>query len=487
MSDTPSRSHVASRVRRRFAFVLVGSALSVLSASSDAGAGGNCGPEPKAPVCHGHATCTADAGWTFDPLPAGTSCTQRNGQSGVCSPNGFCGPPPRTGTVRPAYYVLAVLYSPPGNKSKVTYADGSSAGTTTSTSNMFGAGITAGVTGNVIATASYQVSQQSSDSFQVKKTTSDVIDLTSVTDPLRHGEDRFYLWMNPLLSVTQAGNGPVLISVQTVNGQPMDIVDVTADELTGVVALPAQKQQKLSGLTKADFSQIVALDPPAVSGGMDPSRYAFVQTLQLEGPDQAGGDLPGHEVDVSDDTFGTKANSTTTTYKVSIGVSAGFCFLAASEKAEAIDTLTWANTSSAGTTYGSNQTAKVDLSTTTVGFYDNIDVYEDLVYHTFAFVSQTQGRGFAGTPPSMTGTVMSPSGQPVPDQIVTVTLANGRTQRVFTNARGTYRVFGAPAGATTLAIGGVVSRATVTPGRPVVQHMRLNVEPQPRPRPTFRR
>lgn len=487
MSDTSSGSHLASRVRRRFTFALAGSALFVLSASGDAGAGGNCGPEPKAPVCHGHATCTADAGWMFDPLPAGTPCTQRNGQSGVCSPNGFCGPPPRTGTVKPAYYVLAILYSAPGNKSKVTYADGSSAGTTTATSNMFGAGTTTGVTGNVIATASYQISEQSSNSFQVKKTTTDVLDLTSVADPLRHGEDRFYLWMNPLLSVTQAGGGPVLISVQTVNGQPMDIVDVTADELNGVVAMPAQKQQKLAGLTKADLSQIAALDPPAVGGGMDPSRYAFVQTLQLEGPDQAGGDLPGHEVDVSDDTLRTNANSSTTTYKVSIGVSGGFTFLAADEKAEMINTLTWANTASVGTVYGTNQTAKVDLSTTTVGFYDNIDIYEDLVYHTFAFASETQGRGFAGTPPSVTGTVTSASGQPVPNQVVTVTLANGRTQRVFTNATGTYRVFAAPAGPTTLAIGGVVSRAMVTPGRPLVQPLRVNVLPPPGPRPTYRR
>lgn len=73
--------------------------------------------------------------------------------AGTCDDAGRCVPPSSgpSGTVHPAYYLIAVVYAPPGSKSKVSYSSGSTLGTTSDIAAGFGVGFTAGVTGNVIA------------------------------------------------------------------------------------------------------------------------------------------------------------------------------------------------------------------------------------------------------------------------------------------------------------------------------------------------
>src|ERR1044072_10037489 len=110
-----------------------------------------CGPAPQAPKCN-IPKCTPD-GWVFFPVARGTTCNTPEGP-GLCD-GGELGPagqiepnrmgkcvPIVSGSLSPLYYVLHVVYSPPGTagpgpKSSVTYSDGSSLSTQTKTSSSF--------------------------------------------------------------------------------------------------------------------------------------------------------------------------------------------------------------------------------------------------------------------------------------------------------------------------------------------------------------
>jgi hypothetical protein len=90
-----------------------------------------------------------------------------------------------------------------------------------------------------------------------------------------------------------------------------------------------------------------------------------------------------------------------------------------------------------------------------------IDVYEDTLYHTFLFVSETSGNGIPPQEaPVLTGLV-NVNGHPATFQTVTVTLPNGHHRRVRTNAHGVYRLYRAPAGQVTVTVGTHSSKATL--------------------------
>src|SRR5947209_5280690 len=78
------------------------------------------------------------------------------------------------GTLFPAYYVTTLLYAPPGIGSGVTYANGSTAGTTTDVTNSFKSGVAVSVSGGFLGNGggiSLALSGGSKNgaSFEVKK------------------------------------------------------------------------------------------------------------------------------------------------------------------------------------------------------------------------------------------------------------------------------------------------------------------------------
>src|SRR5262245_19708169 len=74
---------------------------------------------------------------TVDGRPGIKVCDPHTHMFGVCQPLER----PVVGTVAPRYYVLTVVYAPPGtqgtSQSSVSYSQGSSTGSTTSTSHSF--------------------------------------------------------------------------------------------------------------------------------------------------------------------------------------------------------------------------------------------------------------------------------------------------------------------------------------------------------------
>jgi hypothetical protein len=381
----------------------------------------------------------------------------------------------------PAYYLITVLYAPPGTKSKASYADGSSAGTSTSAANMFGAGIKVGITGNVIAGADYQFTAQNTQSFQVTKTAKTELDISATADRIDHGQDLFYLWINPEIdySQQQSPGEPVNISFGTTGNVPMTVVPFNLNELTGKETIPAYKLQQIPNMTPNDFAQIASADP-WLSPGYQPdrSRYIYIRTLQLDGPDNAGDAIPGQATSVDDSQVNCTTNATSQEIGADFGFSAGADFFGQGEHATVVASVSYKNTSSAGNCNGATQTATVGLATGTVGFHDVIDVFEDSIYHSFAYVSETSGAGLQALSADVSGEVLNAQGRPMPNQPIVVKFANGHTESLFSNAQGRYRIFKIPTGPLTITCGESVTRVTLTPGQRIVKNLRLSsIEP----------
>ena len=145
-----------------------------------------------------------------------------------------------------------------------------------------------------------------SSQFTVTTTSTSALNLKSTSDSTDHGADIFLIWVNPEVLLGQTELGKLQTELSTVDGQQMDLIEVTANQLKN--GIPAEKLSPqllcqpgnpscislpgLSSLTPNDIQQILGQDPflainsPAVP---DPKRYAFVKSLPLENTGVTGG------------------------------------------------------------------------------------------------------------------------------------------------------------------------------------------------------
>jgi hypothetical protein len=446
-----------------------------------------CGSVPLS-VCHQPPRCTGD-GWVPGALlPQGSGCSTSLGQPGECDKGGSCQAVPKgpSGSVSPAYYLITVLYAPPGLKSKATYTNSSTVGASTSVANMFGSGITAGITGDVIATANYQVTAETSQSFQVTKTVGSNLDISAQTDSIQHGQDTFYIWFNPVINYSQQQSPGLPVNMSLASApSASNVVPFNLNELTGQETMASWKLPYVKNISKAEYAQIASADPWVSPGYQpDPNRYVKVTSLQLDGPDNPGDAIPGQGVNVTDSDVNCTTNSVSWSLGANFGTSAGIDFFGASEKVTVVESVTWKDTSSVGNCNGATQGATVDLATPTVGFHDVIDVYEDSIFHGFAYVSETQGAGLPASDANISGAIKDAGGVPLANQLVVVKFADGSTRELFSNAQGNYRIFKVPPGATRITSGDSVSLVTFVSGRPIVKQLTVGssiLSPKPLP------
>jgi hypothetical protein len=228
--------------------------------------------------------------------------------------------------------------------------------------------------------------------------------------------------------------------------------------------MAAFKKQALAALKPSDYAQILALDPFANGGtAFASNRYAKIDSLQLDGPFEAGAPLNPQGLEVSNEQVAGKVSGFVSQVNVSIMVGTSFSFFGLLEAGLKVGgTFEWDYESTTTTKSGQKQSASVTLQTNTVGYNDVIDVYYDSVFKSFAFASTASGT--ASNAAALSGTVMK-QGKPLSKQIVTVTLANGQKRRVVTNAKGEYRVFAVPAGKHQVAVAGKIAAFDVVPGK----------------------
>ena len=400
-------------------------------------------------------------------------------------------PPPAYGytTFLPKYYVLSVLYDAPGLKSSNAYSTGTSTGTTTSILSNLTAGdsislsASGGLFGQATVGTSFGVSSstQTGSAFQVSTAETSGAQLASSSDSVDHSQDRVFIWLNPQVTVTQTGKSTGTYTMGTPAGQQMDIIDVDVAELKNPSLIPPAKMatQKdgtpgLGILNATDFAQLLTADP--LVSGVDIAcspRFTLIQTKPLEGPDYAGENILTIPVTVSDQNIQTDNYSTTVGFTTSVSLGAKFgVFDLFDASVTNTQTFTWSNTQSDAYSTGTSHQASVALGTSTVGFNEEINIYEDNVYHTFAFdgppsvdrvnaclvsrepyIATAPGATPAVSPGTLQGTVSTLGGDPAANVLVVFHVSDGTVRNIYTDRHGNFVLYPVPEGSVTLTVG----------------------------------
>ncbi len=392
--------------------------------------------------------------------------------------------PIATGTMQPKYYILTVLYAPPGMNggsavssvlgnvvSSVNYSSGSSTGTTTSISSSFKDGI------SIEASAEFNIGIYKlggGAQFNASTTTSDqssetITSSTTFTqnvpgpgeDGINHDHDMFVLMLNPLVGVA-IYPGNIMQWTMGVNGPVMNIQFPYVGWLKDPSTMPPGVKQQLdaAGLTAADYTQILAANPFAQGAtAIDPNRFlATPQTYPYQPPFSASDPVFTNTITLQNAVNVADTHTVQNQHSVSVSVSAGIEIPVFKASLKVTGSLEWTSTNAYGTSSTSTQTAAATVGGPAFGYSGPTDVvvYWDTLYSSFLFA-------FPSEPPTASGTLVDAAGKAVANQAVTLTVG-GHTFKTFTNSQGQYRFYGAPAGQGSLAASGQNIALTVGAG-----------------------
>lgn len=379
-----------------------------------------------------------------------------------------------TGTVRPKYQIVTVVYAPPGtyggrSASQVVYATGSTLGTTISNSSSFksGVGVSASVGFGGLSVGSefnYASTDTDSSAVDAKKSQNWDLKVTApAQDGINHDYDIFYLWLNPLLKVTIDSLNNISWELE-VDGPTMILQYVYAGWLKNPASMPPGLKQVLdkAGLTSEDYNQILSTNPFfSGSSKLDPDRFLpTTQSFPYIPPYSPDDTAPSITYSQQNTLTRTATHTTETKYSVGFNVSAGFQgIFSASLKTST--SLEWTNISSSSSSKTSSQSATVTVGGPAYTYTGPTDVlvYWDTVFSSFAFE-------FADQPASYSGAVTDANENPVKLEPIMLT-AGGHQLSTFTDARGGFRFYGAPEGQGEISMRDQKHKVQVGPGQSV--------------------
>lgn len=384
------------------------------------------------------------------PVQARPDCNGGNRDAPICNGGEDDPKPPKpkptTTITYPDYYVVTLIYAPPGNGSEVKYGQGSSIGSRQEITQTTKNGSVVQLTSTAVdVEAKFTLGAKSGHATEVKKENSTTLSLQANPDfdfP-SHGKDKFYIWVNPEVVITDNQQSTPTQEVRPIDGQNMQIVDVTAEELQNPLLLPAYKAAQLKNLTLLDRQQILKLDVFLANAYLDPTRFQRVGQLQMNGPDNPGDPIPGSGVEESydsstDQIFGHIINFEGT---VLIGGEVNFIFKGGAKGGRSYE---YEYEDTREDVQGKQQQSEVTLRTTTRCYHALVDVYFDAAFSSYAFVPHDASAS-CGEQGQIAGKVLSiTSRKPVFNVPVTINLPDGSQRVVFTNVQGIYRVFGIP-------------------------------------------
>lgn len=339
----------------------------------------------------------------------------------------------------PKYYILSILYDPPGNKSSNAFSTTTSDGTTTSISHTFQSATTTTASVSIPGGSGAGVmwgtskSTQNAQSFQVTTSTGNSSGTASQGNPINHTQDEFYLWLNPMVIVTPSSSGAGTYTLSTPpqgsgdpnpgQPQPMDIVNINVADLQNpsqipfanvlashsvvdangatVPGLPGLSNLCANpvpactsapcGCTASDFAGIVEQDLLVASAQttapsqIDPNRFVFIEAQTLQGPQCSGCNLLPNGFTENDSTMTGETETVTNSYSVGYNITSGFDLFGGGFKLQSSNNFTWSNAMSWGKSSGQSHAAQVNLESSSVDCDETVNIYEDTVYHTFAF------------------------------------------------------------------------------------------------------
>jgi hypothetical protein len=444
-----------------------------------------CGTTPLAPTCN-IPKCTPD-GFVFVPVAKDTPC-QINQQPGQCDGGellpGSIEParlgkciPIVTGSLDPRYYVLHVVYAPPGTagsgtKSSVTYASGSTLGTEVNTKSSFRSEVSVTASAHLFGFADLSVSSgyaatsASDKGLQVSKgNTIQIAAFGGSADGINHDDDVIYLWLNPRVNVFSVGND--VKWTLGVNGTEMDIQFVSVGQLKGLspIADGILREFAAHNVSTADFPAILAQD--AFANGVtniDPSRFVETTTSVPYEPPLTPGGLPHpFTVTITNQVRASQTSTNTNEYKVGVTASVGSPLTA---KLAVSTQFTWTNSSSSTSSTTSTESASLTVTGPSFGYTGptNLRVYYDTLYDSFVFVPIV-------LPASVSGIVLNQSGQPMVHQPVTISV-NRVQHHTVTGLDGEFRFFNVPRGTGDLKVNNATQSVTIG-GAAVRQNVRM--------------
>jgi len=311
---------------------------------------------------------------------------------------------------RPLYYIVSIVYDPPGNQSSNGFTDSDSNGTSTTTTQTFTTGTTTSFGYSVMGSGnefSFGSSggNGSSETTQETHTQGHGSAIRSLYDHIDHTLDHVYLWLNTHVTFVQTGSSSAVYNLSTVDGQPMDVLDFSVANLQNPSQIPPEKcnPHVLAGVTvpgvcnicanpssctAADFAPIVAADE-FVSGNVtlvpnqctSNHRYCYISSSYLDAPNP---NPVSNSFTESDSNVQTQTFTDTHTYSVGFTTTEGWSVLGAfTLSLRDTTTFSWSDSQSVGSSSGTTNQAQITLSTSTPGCNSGIDIYEDTVYHTF--------------------------------------------------------------------------------------------------------
>jgi hypothetical protein len=298
--------------------------------------------------------------------------------------------PLATGTVRPKFYVLTVLYAPPGTNggksvSLVDYSSESATGTKTSIATSVKQGVSATFGGEKKGGLEFEFSETDTDSSSVeikKSTTFDIKLPGPAKDGIDHDHDVFVLMLNPLLNVT-IYSGNQLVWTLDVDGPVMNIQYVYAGWLSNHSTMPpgVKAQLDAAGLEASDYQTILSTNPFATgASAIDADRFLPTPQSFAYEPPYSCKDAPWTETLKLENTA-TGTSKSEVKYSVSAKLSLPFDVFKLGGSVE------WTSTNSTETSTESKQSAAVTVGGPAFGYTGPTDVlvYWDTVFNSFMF------------------------------------------------------------------------------------------------------
>jgi hypothetical protein len=366
---------------------------------------------------------------------------------GPCVATPTCTPTSVSGEAIPTYYVLTVLYAPPGSAAAstnqsvnlVSYADGSSIGTkTTMTTDVKeGDAVTFGGSGDKSSVGgNFNYNADASDATSVDITQNTSVTLSdpgpNAADGLDHNSDIIWLWLSPTVSL--AGNScsnKVSWGFGTSNGITQYVY---VGWLKDGSSMPADVANTLQahGVTSADYSKILAFDALA-NGGAPPSpRYTDAYfNFPYEPPFGANTSTPAVTVELNNTNTNGWTTTTSTSYSVNESISNILSVIGVSTSGS------WTWTSQTDDTTGNSYKAILSVAGPSSAYTaatnpTSFEIYKDNDFNTYAFVA---------LPAAATPTLVGAAAKPIAGQVVTATGVGGVTYHTVTNAKGEYKFF----------------------------------------------
>lgn len=372
---------------------------------------------------------------------------------------------PVSGTLVPDYLVLAVIYAPPGRDAQngggsVTYAEGSSFGSSLSSSTSFKLGYKVTLSGEaggsgLDASFSWGAATGTESTIGFKKSSTRTVRVPGpAKNAVDHGYDQIWLWLKPKVNLhLYPDYAKWGLSADT----DSRVTYVRVRELqdpTNNMSAETEQLLRDANITPEKYPQLLALNPfSSGSSAVDAKRYHRWGSVPYK-PPPTPRDAPTSISDkFSVENSVATVDSSEVETSVGVAITGGVDFIGlAKSKLKNELAFNFKYTGKIGNSSSSTEEAGFTIDGPTHGYTgpENIIVYYDKLFGTFMFQPTSAA-------PSFTGRVRSQAGNSVAGKLVTVISSSGRIHSV-TDSNGSFALFGAVTGANQLRIDGVRQR-----------------------------